>query len=176
LANNTYISSNGRIIPIRPVAAMALQILKENVRKECVEEGLQLSAPTYTVVTGVGVEETYTHDDESIKTATPEEQRKWKLWELGINELTVRTTFGLIRLILTKGVKLPPLDAETREGWEELGVTFPEDKASCYIAYMKLEYLPTPADVQNLTRAILALSQTGAPKEQIDAVEALFRR
>jgi len=169
-----FVSSNGAEIKLRPVPMLALQMIRTKARAEMVARGVKLEPPTYTVITAAGEKETYPHDETTLE--TDEDKAAWAEYQAGSAQLTQLISERVAKLVLKKGLDVPPLDAQIVQEWADLGVEFSADAEERYIEQIQLVYLPTPADMQEMIKAVLKLSMNGAPKEQLDAIEELFRR
>jgi len=169
-----FASSNGAEVKLRPVPMLALQMIRTKARAELVARGVKLEPPTYTVDTAAGEKETYPHDETTLQ--TDEDRAAWAEYQEGSAQLNQLISERVARLVLKKGLDIPPLDDKTAQEWADLGVEFSTEAEERYIEQIQLVYLPTPADMQGMIKAVLLLSMSGAPKEQLDSIEELFRR
>ena len=169
-----FASSNGAEVKLRPVPMLALQMIRTKARAEMVAQGVKLEPPTYTVTTAAGEKETYPHDETTLQ--TDEDKAAWAAYQEGTAQLNQLISERVAKLVLKKGLDIPPLDDKTAQEWADLGVEFSADAEERYIEQIQLVYLPTPADMQGMIKAVLLLSMSGAPKEQLDSIEELFRR
>jgi len=170
----TMRTTEGLEVKLRPVSRVLIQSVQRTVERELRAKGLPLDPPTYEVTTAAGDVEVHAHDAESI--STDAERAAWAAYEAAQEELSAETNARVSKALLVAGVVVedPP------EGWAEamqyLGVELPEDPRERRYSYVELEVLKTPADLIQALAGIIRLSMEGAPKESLDAVEALFRR
>jgi len=170
----TFLTSNGTKLALRPVAMLAMQMVRNAARKSLIDEGVLIPKPTYTFTTDLDETETHDHDKTTLK--SKEDWAAWAAYEEGETALKMLVLGNTMRLLLIKGVDIPPMTEAERKVWEGLDIEFSDDPDTRFMEYVTLEHVPSPEEAQRLTRAILMLSQAGAPKAQVDAVDALFRR
>lgn len=171
---NAFVTSTGAELELRPIPLIALQMIRTKARKDALQQGEPLDPPTYEAITALGEKERHPHDLSTLE--TDEDREAWEAYQVAEGRLQAEVSSRTIRLVLTRGIALDPPSKADLARWEDLGVEISEDPRERLTEYLQLEYLNTPGDIKRLVLAVLSLSMEGAPKEQVDAIQDLFRR
>ncbi len=165
---------DGRTLNIRPVSQYLLQKTHLAIEERLRGAGTLSPRPTYSVTTASGAVETYPHDATTLQ--TDEDKAAWAAYEAGQLAFQREKAASATRLYLTRGLMIGDPPQEWIADMAALGIALPENVADRRYEYILMDVLPTPEDLIRAMAALTRLSMAGSPQEDIDAVEASFRR
>lgn len=174
-----YTTTEGKEITLLPVSYMRLQSITSQVERQFRERGEQVDLPCYTAQIVGGGEVEHEHDEESIKTASPEEKAAWDAYHdcqarMGKEAIDRRNHY-----LFQKGIAIDMKDALEGDWIKEaeyFGFDPPsEDPKERVMEYIESELLKTPEDQVEVTTRIVRLSMAGVPQDALDAATDMFR-
>lgn len=171
-----YTTTDGLELRLRPVPQLLIERVRQAVKGEFKARGESMEPPSYTITLATGDTETHEHDEESIKTGTPEERQAWDACKAARARMEKEMNNRVERLMLLKGTDAGTPPPEWANEMRSFGVMIPDDPTEARLEYLRLEVLRTPEDWQEATLAIMKLSFAGASEEDLAAVEKSFRR
>ena len=169
-----FATVDGRSLTIRPVSQYLAQKTQQAVETRLVAAGRVPPIPTYSIETASGAVETHNHDATTLE--TDEDKAAWAAYRAGQLLLQREKAEAATRLYLMRGLMIGEPPAEWLSDMAALGIDLPHGPAELRYEWILMEVLPTPEDLIRAMSAITRLSMSGAAVEDIEAVEASFRR
>lgn len=165
LLQNSFTSSKGVEIPLRPVSQFKIDAMRSS-REE-------VPVPTYTAdVFGGGKEEL------PLDEVAAQNQNRMEEWQAYLTAAQKeRSEFGIRmnNMVIYEGVDLdaPGPDSDWQKSCDLFGLKVPTDPIARKIFYINTELLGTSEDMGNLMTAVFAASRFS--REVIDKMKATFR-
>jgi hypothetical protein len=162
----TFTSSRGVTVALKPMAG-------EIDRLNALLAQSQVSPPTFTVTTALGVEETNTHDPTTL--VTDEDKAAWADYLKRRQEALREWSEISVKSYALNGIVF---DDAVLADWAKkraaIGSPIPDDPLQQNIEWVTSELLGIPTDFSELMIAVMKVSQV--QEEMVGFAEAAFRR
>lgn len=179
IARKTFITEDGREIPIKAISLLELNMAEEGIKAEYIERGEPITPPTYSVETVGGDKETHPLTADNLVTDDPTEtERRTRLWAEHQDALNrMESEIGRIKTsIVMEGIDIAPENDDWLARKKRLHIKVPDDPDERLLFYKMTEAVKTPADLSSIQLEIIVLSSSGAiDRKAADAAKESFR-
>lgn len=160
-------------IKINPVSMVDMMEIRASIESEYRENKEPLDVPTYQVAVG---DEFQPHDHNETTLETDEDRAAWDAYIDANERLDTEVALYTTKYLLVEGIEI---DWKLFKDWEakkkKYKIRIPEDEDDKKIYFLTSTAFPTPADQKQAAQAVMLASIKGSDKEQVEAIEALFR-